>query len=77
MAGDDLGPATDDHPVHVAFYQNVPVPVGHRGRVIVGPVPHQRQRTHPACLLLAGVVGHRRQRQQGLRVPFHPLAYAL
>ena len=41
MAGDDLRPATDDHPVHVAFYQNVSVPVGHRRRVIVGPVPDQ------------------------------------
>ena len=73
MAGDDLGPAADDHPVHVAFYQNVPVPVGHRRRVIVGLVPDQRQRTHPARLLLAGVIGRLRQGQQGLQVPFHPL----
>ena len=27
MAGDDFSAAADDHPVHIAFYQNVAVPV--------------------------------------------------
>ena len=57
MAGDDLGPAADDHPVHVAPHQHVAVPVGHRRRVVVGPVPQQRQGTDPARLLLTGVIG--------------------
>ena len=77
MAGDDLGPAADDHPVHVAPHQHVAVPVGHRRRVVVGPVPQQRQGTDPARLLLTGVVGCCRRGQQGLQVPFHPLTYAL
>ena len=59
MSGDDLSPATDDHLVHVALYQYVAVPVGHRHRVVVGPVPDQGQRTHPACLLVAGIIGYR------------------
>ena len=73
MPGDHLGPAADDHPVHVAPHQHVPVPVGHRHRVVVGPVPDQGQRTHPARLLLTGIVGRRRQRLQSLQVPLHPL----
>ena len=43
VSGDDLRPAADDHPVHVASYQNVAVPVGHRRRVVVGAVPDQGQ----------------------------------
>ena len=77
MPGDDLGPATDHHPVHVAPHQHVSVSEGHRRRVVVGLVPDQGQGTHPASLLLAGVICHRRQRQQGIQVPLHPLPDAL
>ena len=58
MFGDDLGAAADHHPVHVAFDQHIPMSVGHRHRVVVGAVPHQGQRTDPAGLLVAGVIGH-------------------
>ncbi len=64
MSGDDLSPATDDHCIDVALYQYVAVPVGHRHRVVVGPVSDQREGTHPARLLLTGIVGHRGQRHQ-------------
>ena len=73
MSGDDLSPATDDHLVHVALYQYVAVPVGHRHRVVVGPVSDQREGTHPARLLLTGVVGHRGQRHQCFQVPLHTM----
>ena len=77
MPGNDLRTAADDHLVHVAFYQNVPMAVGPRHRVVVGPVPHQGQGTHPARPLVAGVVGHCRQGQQGLQIPVQPLADGL
>ena len=77
MAGDDLGSAADHHCVDVAPYQDVPISVGHRHRVVVGPVPDQGQRTHPACLLVAGIIGYRRQGQQGVQVPLHPLTDGL
>ena len=41
VAGDDLRSAADDHQVHVAPNDDVPVPVGHRHRVVVGLVPDQ------------------------------------
>ena len=66
MAGDDRRPAADDHPVHVAPDQNLPVSVGHRHRVVVGPVPDQRQRTDPAGWLVAGVIGCLGPGQQGI-----------
>ena len=59
MSGDDLGPATDHHLVHVALHQHVPVSVGHRHRVIIGAVPDQGQRTHPAGLLVASIIRSR------------------
>ena len=77
MPGDDLSSAADHHPVHVALHQHVPVSVGHRRRVIIGAVPHQGQRTHPAGRLVAGVVGRGWQRQQRVQVPLHPLADGL
>ena len=77
VSGDDLGPTADDHRINVAPNQHVPVSVGHRHRVAVGLVPDQGQRTHPARLLLAGVVCCWRQRQQGVQVPLHPLADGL
>ena len=60
VSGDDLSPAADHHCVDVAPYQDAPISVGRRHRVVVGPVPDQGQRTHPARLLVAGVVCHRR-----------------
>ena len=77
VPGDDLGPAADDHYVDVAPNQHVPVSVGHWHRVVVGPVPYQRQGTDPARLFLAGVVCCCRQRQQGVQVPLHPLTDGL
>ena len=77
VPGDDLRAAADDYLIHIASHQHVPAPVGHRRRVVVGPVPHQRQGTHPARLLVARVVGHGSQGQQGLQVPLHPLADGL
>ena len=77
MPGDDLSSAADHHPVHVALHQHVPVAYGHRHRVIIGAVPHQGQRTHPAGRLVAGVVGRGWQRQQRVQVPLHPLADGL
>ena len=77
MTGDHLGPAADDHLINVAFHQHVAVSIGHRHRVVVGSVPDQGQGTHPARLLIAGVVCYRRQRQQGLQVQLHPLSDGL
>ena len=41
VPGNDLSAAADDHLSHVAFYQYVPVSVGHRRRVVIGLVPDQ------------------------------------
>ena len=77
MACNDRSAAADHHLVHVAPDQDVPVPVGHRRRVVIGLVPDQGQGTHPAGLLVAGVVGHGGQGQQGVQVPLHALADGL
>ena len=41
MFGNDLSAAADHHLVHVAPDQDVPVPVGHWHRVVIGLVPDQ------------------------------------
>ena len=73
MPGNDLRPAADDDLIDVAPHQHVPVSMGHRRRIVVGPVPDQGQGADPAPLLLAGVVGYGRQRQQGVQIQLHPL----
>ena len=77
VLGDHFCPAADDHLVYVALDQHVPVPVGHRDRVIIGAVPDQGQRTRPAGLLLASVIGRGGQWQQRIQVPLHALADGL
>ena len=52
VPGNDLGAAADHHLSHVAFYQHVPVSIGHRRRVVIGLVPDQGQRTDPAGLIV-------------------------
>ena len=69
VPGDDVGSTADDHLVHVAPYQHLPMPVGHRCRVVGGPVPHQGQGTDPARPLVAGVVRRGRQGSRSSRSP--------
>ena len=77
MSGNDLSAAADHHLIHVALDQHVPVSVGHRRRVVVGAVPYPGQGTDPAGLLVAGIIGHGGQGQQGFQFPLHPLADGL
>ena len=77
MSGNDLSAAAGHHLSHVAFYQHVPVSKGHRRRVVIGLVPDQGQGAHPAGLLVAGILGHGGQGQQGFQVPLHALADGL
>ncbi len=72
MSGDNFSSASYDHFIHVSPYHDVPVSAGYRHRVVIGPVPDQRQRTHPPRLPVAGVVGNWRQWQQYVEVPLHP-----
>ena len=55
MPGDDLAAAADHHPVDIAPHPHIPVGVRDRHRVVVGLVPHQRQRADPSGRLSAGV----------------------
>ena len=77
MAGDDLRPAADHYFVYIATDQHVPMTVGHRHRVVVGPVPDQRLRTDPGRVLVAGIVGGCRNGKQGHQVPLQSLSYRL
>jgi hypothetical protein len=61
MPGDDVGAAGDHHVVDVAADQHLAMSVGGRHRVVGAAIAHQGQRADPARLLLAGVVGRRRQ----------------
>ena len=67
MAGDDVGGARDHHLVDVAADQNLAVAVGGRHRVVGAAIAHQRQRADPARLLVAGIVGGRRQGSEAAR----------
>ena len=60
-----LSAAADHHLIYVALQQYIPVPIGHRRRVVVGAVPYQGQGTNPAGLLVAGVIRHGGQGEQG------------
>ena len=62
MTGDDLRATADHNLVHISANQHVPMSIGHRDRVVVGPVPDQRQRADPRRVLVAGVVRHGWQR---------------
>ncbi len=73
MTGDYLRPAADHYLVYIATDQHVPMAVGHRHRVVVGPVPDQRQRTDPGRVLVAGIVGGCRKGKQGRQVPLQSL----
>ena len=77
MPGYHLCPAADHHLAHIAAHHHLPVTVGHGHRVVVGPVPHQGQGADTAHVLVAGIVWHGGERQQGLQVTLHPLAYRL
>ena len=77
MPGYHLRPAADHHLAHIAPHQHLHVTVGHGHRVVVGPVPHQGQGADTAHVLVAGIVGHGGEWQQGLQVTLHPLAYSL
>ena len=62
MTGDDLRATADHNLVHISANQHVPMSIGHWHRVVVGPVPDQRQRADPRRVLVAGVVRHGWQR---------------
>ena len=74
VTGDDLSPAGNHHLMHIAPHQNRLMTVGSRNRIIVAAVTHERQRTHTNRLLVAGVVGNRRQGLEPLRISLKPLA---
>ena len=77
MTGDYPRPAADHYLVDVATDQHVPMTVGHRHRVVVGPVPDQRQGAYPGRMLVAGIVGGWRKGKQGRQVPLQSLSYRL
>ena len=77
MPGYHLCPAADDNLAHIAPHHHLHVTVGHGHRVVVGPVPYQRQGSDAAHVLVAGVVGCGRERQQRLQITLQPLTYRL
>ncbi len=77
MAGDDFSVTADHNLVYISADHNVPMTVGHRDRIVIGPVSDQGQRTDPRRVLVAGVVRYGRQRQQLLQVPLQPFSYRL
>ena len=77
MPGYHLRPVADHHLAHISSHHHLPVTVSHRHRVVVGPIPHQRQGADTAHVLVAGVVWHGGERPQGFQVTLHPLAYRL
>jgi hypothetical protein len=72
MAGDGLRAAADHHPVDVAADQDLAMAIGYRDGIVVAPVAHQRERTHPSRTLGPGVIGSRRQGQKRRPVSGHP-----
>ncbi len=77
MPRDHLRTAADDHLTDIAAGLNLVMSVGHRHRVVVAAVAHHRDRGRPGAKLLAGVVGHGRQRHQGIEIAHQPLADGL
>ena len=77
MTRDHLGPAADHHLVDVAADQNLAVTIGGRHRIVGAAIAHQRQRADPARLLLAGIVGRRRQLMERRQIPHQPFANRL
>ena len=77
MAGDDLRAAADDDLVDIAADLNLVMSAGDRHRVIVVAIADHRDRRRPGADLLAGIVGYRRQRHQGVEVAHQPLADSL
>ena len=73
VAGDDLGGAADQDPIHISPDQHLAMAVGHRDGIIISLVAHQRQRADPSRALVAGVIGRRWQGQERRPVPGHPL----
>src|SRR5207244_12568219 len=62
--------ATGEHPLlHVAATPHLPLPIGGRYRVVGAAIAHQRLRADPARLLLAGFIGHWRQRFESRQIP--------
>ena len=57
MPGDDVSAAGNHHRVDITADQNFAMTVGGRHGIIGPAIAHQRQRTDPARLLLARVVG--------------------
>ena len=51
--------------------------VGHRHKVVVGPIPDQRLRTDPGRVLVAGIVGGCWKGKQGHQVSLESLSYRL
>ena len=77
VPGDDVRTAGDHDLVDIAADQNLAVGIGRRHRVIGPPVAHQRQRADTAALLLARVIGCRRQRLERRQVAHQPFANRL
>ena len=77
MAGDHLGAAADDDLVDIAADLNLVMSVGDRNRVVVVAIADHRDRRRPRADLLAGIVGYRRQRHQGIKITHQPLADSL
>ena len=53
MAGDDFSATADHNLVYISADQNVPMTVGHRDRIVIGPVSDQGQRTDPRRVLVS------------------------
>ena len=77
MTGYHVRPAADDNLVDIASDQHLSVSVCDRHRVVVGAVADQRQRANTGQVPVARVIRHCRQRQEGVEITHHALAYRL
>ena len=77
VTGDHVRTAADDHLVDIPSDQHLSVSVCDRRRVVVGAVSDQRQRAHTGQVPVARVIRHCRQRQEGVEITHHALAYRL
>src|SRR5215208_8303457 len=54
--GDHRRAAADHYRLHITADQDLAVAIGDRHRIVIAPVAHQRQRTHPGAAHLTGLV---------------------
>ena len=74
VPGDHLGAGADDDLADISADLDLVMGIGHRHRVVVAAVTYHRDRRGAGADLLAGVVGHCRQRHQCVEIPHEPLA---